>query len=267
MKVAVVVATVVAAVAGALCPPGNVAASIGLTGAVWTAAGGAVFVAAAAGAALAAVAIGGSIAASIQEGLFAGERALNAYSINGRKTQIPHGYKRVEQKSSRIIGGSFKDRMIIKDYTQNEIEAILCPDYTVNQPLYNQIFTGGEFTLRHSQSQSPNYLHYIPKYPNQKNLGFTPSTQEYYFFSNEGRHFYMPSQYQESAKQTKYIVNLQGVGDNIAALGIKINYTEVRQEVQKKLGDMNVLEITIKKILNLQKQTMIVSMKQKKKKE
>ena len=37
-----------------------------------------------------------------------------------------------------------EERIIIKDPTKNKVNAIICPDYTVNQAYYNQIFTGNE---------------------------------------------------------------------------------------------------------------------------
>lgn len=94
--------------------------------------------------------------------------------LNGRATKAPKGYKIVEEDNSRKLTHSFKDRIIIKDPSHNEAKAIICPDYTVNQAYYNQIFTGNEHRITTDNWQNP---------------FVSPDGDSY--FSNNGRHFYI----------------------------------------------------------------------------
>ena len=150
----------------------------------------------------AAAVVTGTIAA-IDEGIKAIQRATAKKQLNGRYTDVPGGYKRTEKDESRKLGGDFVDRIIIKDKTHNNIEAIICPDYIVNQPYYNQIFTGNEHIVRTTISQGINIL--------------TGYNQNY--FSNDDRHFYMPS-YFDINQSKLYTCKIKGVPDNVKAVGL-----------------------------------------------
>lgn len=150
----------------------------------------------------AAAVVTGTIAA-IDEGIKAIQRATAKKQLNGRYTDIPGGYKRAEKDESRKLGGDFIDRIIIKDKNHNNIEAIICPDYTINQPYYNQIFTGNEHIVRTTISQGINIL--------------TGYDQNY--FSNDDRHFYMPS-YFDIHQSKLYTCKIKGVPDNVKAIGL-----------------------------------------------
>jgi hypothetical protein len=52
--------------------------------------------------------------------------------LNGINTQIPKGYKLVENKDSRKLTESYYDKLILESPKINSVQAILCPDYTVN---------------------------------------------------------------------------------------------------------------------------------------
>ena len=142
----------------------------------------------------------------------------------GRQTKLNSGYRRKEIKDSRLLEGSFRDRVIIKDITQNEIGTILVPEYTVDQPLYNQLFTGGDFVLKRSAIQSPNFCDTVLEYDDPKDKAHG-ERRTFYYFSENNRHFYMPSQYQQLAPEDlqNYQVKLLGVPDSVSCLGIDMH--------------------------------------------
>lgn len=107
---------------------------------------------AAAGAVLSAVTV--AIIASLDEMALAINRQVKTQRLKGRNSKISAGYYRSEVDDSRRLGYSFKSRLIIKDYTKNEVGALLCPDYDVNPQKYNQFYTGSEFALLTAKSQA-----------------------------------------------------------------------------------------------------------------
>lgn len=144
-----------------------------------------------------------AVAASIDEGIKVIQRSAATKVLKGRHTEVPSGYKRVEKDESRKVGGEFINRIIIKDESSNNIRGILCPDYEINQPYFNQIFTGNKHLLRTTISQGVNIL--------------TGYNQNY--FSNDDRHFYMPSYY-DTKVQKQYECKVCGVPDDTKLIGI-----------------------------------------------
>ena len=117
-----------------------------------------------------------------------------ARAIKGRNESIPKGYKREEQDESRLLLQDLAERYIIKDVTKNSPEAIIVPDYQVNQPYYNQFLTGDKFTVKLTYEQpSTNFLN------------------DGYFESHE-RHFFV-DQYVTQNDNRSYNVELVGVPD------------------------------------------------------
>ena len=117
-----------------------------------------------------------------------------AKAIKGRHEPIPEGYQRNETKNSRKLTQNQEDRYIIKDPSKNNPEAIIVPDYQVNEPYYNSLLTGADFTVKltHEQS-STNFL-----------------TDGY--FENHQSHFYM-NNYIAQEDNRSYQVKLVGVPD------------------------------------------------------
>lgn len=144
-----------------------------------------------------------AVAASIDEGIKVIQRSAATKVLKGRYTEVPSGYKRVEKDESRKVGGEFINRIIIKDESSNNIRGVLCPDYEINQPYFNQIFTGNKHLLRTTISQGVNIL--------------TGYNQNY--FSNDDRHFYMPSYY-DTKVQKQYECKVCGVPDDTKLIGI-----------------------------------------------
>lgn len=144
-----------------------------------------------------------AVAASIDEGIKVIQRSAATKVLKGRYTEVPSGYKRVEKDESRKVGGEFINRIIIKDESSNNIRGILCPDYEINQPYFNQIFTGNKHLLRTTISQGVNIL--------------TGYNQNY--FSNDDRHFYMPSYY-DTKVQKQCECKVCGVPDDTKLIGI-----------------------------------------------
>ena len=117
-----------------------------------------------------------------------------AQAVKGRNDEIPDGYERKEQKESRKLTHVLSDRYIIKDSSKNSPEAIIVPDYQVNQAYYNQFLTGGSFTIKLTYEQpSTNYL-----------------TDGY--FTSDWRHFYVDT-YMTQNDNRSYKVDLVGVPD------------------------------------------------------
>ena len=117
-----------------------------------------------------------------------------AKSVKGRNEEIPKGYERSEQDSSRKLIHDLAERYIIKDSTKNSPSAIIVPDYQVNQPYYNQLLTGDKFTVKLSYEQpNTNFL----------NDGY---------FNSDWRHFYT-SGYITQNDNRSYNVELVGVPD------------------------------------------------------
>ena len=152
----------------------------------------------------AATGLGMTAAATVQEIVNVVKRTKATIKLEGRNTKIPGGYYRSENSSSRTLSTDFYDRIIIKDDSKNEVAAILCPDYSVNQPYYNQIFTGNNHILRSTIAQNINEL-----------AGYSSS-----FFENEENHFYVPSYYDNKNIQ-QYNCKIIGIPDNVKVLGLE----------------------------------------------
>ena len=117
-----------------------------------------------------------------------------AKACKGRNEDIPDGYERKETEDSRKLMHDLNARYIVKDVTKNSPDAIIVPDYQVNQPYYNQFFTGGNFYVKLAHEQpNTNYL----------NDGY---------FESDSRHFYVPGYLLESDNKF-YNVKLVGVPD------------------------------------------------------
>ena len=117
-----------------------------------------------------------------------------AQAVKGRNDDIPKGYERKEQDESRKLKHDLDERYIIKDPSKNVPDALIVPDYQVNQPYYNQFLTGDEFTISLAYEQpDTNYL----------NDGY---------FESDSRHFYV-SGYSLQNDNRSSKVNLVGVPD------------------------------------------------------
>ena len=141
--------------------------------------------------------------ASTQELGYAIVRIGAKKKLNGRNTKAPSGYKIVEEDDSRRIIDSYEDRIIIKDNSKNDIQGIICPDYTVNQPYYNQIFTGNEHLIKTDSRQS----NVIEAYSGES------------FFTNDYRHFYIDN-YKNVTIKSATTTKVVGVPDNTKCVGI-----------------------------------------------
>ena len=95
---------------------------------------------------------------AIQEVRYGVGRIFAKKKLDGRNTQCPSGYKIVETDESRKLTQDFRDRIIIKDPSKVKVQAILCPDYEVNQGYYNSIFTGNKHKIGLTITQSANGL-------------------------------------------------------------------------------------------------------------
>lgn len=190
------------------------ATAVGLTGIAATACtvGVAAGLGAVAGAAAGAVV--GTTVGAVDSAIKGINRMITPTKLQGRKTKIPNGYKRVETDDSRLLGKTFEDRIIIKDNTCNEVGAILCPDYDVQPQYYNQLITGGEFTLKTSNSQAL-INHYSIKEETSSKV------EQGYFFSNDSRHFYISQQQYSNVNTVQtYSARLQAIPDNISCATI-----------------------------------------------
>lgn len=190
------------------------ATAVGLTGIAATACtvGVAAGLGAVAGAAAGAVV--GTTVGAVDSAIKGINRMITPTKLQGRKTKIPNGYKRVETSDSRLLGKTFEDRIIIKDNTCNEVGAILCPDYDVQPQYYNQLITGGEFILKTSNSQAL-INHYAIKEETSSKV------EQGYFFSNDSRHFYISQQQYSNVNTVQtYSARLQAIPDNISCATI-----------------------------------------------
>lgn len=127
--------------------------------------------------------------------------------LDGRNTKCPSGYKIVETDESRKLSQSFIDRLIIKDSSKNKIQAILCPDYEVNQAYFNQIFTGNEHLIENTYSQGNNLLQgHSSNYFSEDLL-------------NNNRHYYIPDYY-DSTINISSTYKIVAVPDNTKCVGL-----------------------------------------------
>ena len=151
-----------------------------------------------------AITVAASVASAQAIGLKA-RQARNkraAQAVKGRNEKIPEGYERKERDESRKLTNDLAERYIIKDGSKNSPDAMIVPDYQVNQPYYNQFLTGDLFTVKLSHEQPvDNYL-----------------TDGY--FTSDWRHFYSRNYYVQQENRS-YNVNLVGVPDGCPIKMIK----------------------------------------------
>ena len=121
---------------------GTIGATIGL-GAIGLAATAGVI----AGATIVGTAVTIATLGAIQEVRYGTQRLFTKKKLDGRNTKCPSGYKIVETDESRKLTQDFLERIIIKDPSKVKVQAILCPDYEVNQGYYNSIFTGNKHKI------------------------------------------------------------------------------------------------------------------------
>ena len=155
-----------------------------------------------------AAAIGAAVAVgAVYEGVIAIQYAVNngraKKSLNGRETKPPASHKIAEVKDSRKLDQDFNKRFIPKDPSKNIVAGILCPDYELNQPYYNQIFTGNNHLIQLTKSQNINCLN-----------GFSSN-----YFTNNSRHFYVPDYFDRNI-QNSYTFKIIGVPDSVKCIGI-----------------------------------------------
>ena len=185
---------------------GSVAAVASAAGAVVTGALTSTLVVGTAIAAGAAV-VGTAVAGAIQEVRYGignyTQKWFKKKKLDGRNTKAPAGHKIVETDDSRKLSQDFLDRFIPKDPSCNMVSGIICPDYALNQPYYNQIFTGNTHLIQLTQSQNINYLN-----------GHSSN-----YFTNDNRHFYVPS-YVDRDVYTSHNFKIVGVSDNVKCVGI-----------------------------------------------
>ena len=198
------VIVVAAAIVASVFTCGAAAAAIGVGLAVGLSVGTATGVAAVAaitGIVAGGLVVGLGVAAGISAGVERDRARRNkdeAMKIKGRHEEIPEGYERKELPRSRQLLHDLGSRYIIKDPTKNTAEAIIVPDYQVNQPFYNQFLTGDRFTIKLLREQPiTNYL-------------------DDGYFESDYRHFYV-SNYQLQKDTRSSIVKLVGVPDGCPA--------------------------------------------------
>ena len=151
----------------------------------------------------AAAGLGVTIAGITQEIRYSVSRNFETVKIDGRNSSIPSGYTIEETEVSRKLDNNYINRLIIKDSTKNKVQAILCPDYEVNQAFYNQIFSGNSHKIGLTISQSTNGLN-----------GFGSN-----YFTNSNRHFYIPKYYDMNVRN-QYTFNVVGVPDGTPCVGL-----------------------------------------------
>ena len=169
---------------------------------VFTMGAGAVIVGIVAGAALASTAL----VVAVKEGYdeIANEvrqkKGRPKKKLDGRNTEPVSGYDIIESEESRKLISDFNARVIIKDPSKNKVQGIFCPDYELNQPFYNQIFTGNKHLIKSTKAQGINELN-----------EFSSN-----YFTNIERHFYIPSYYDRNTQKQGYF-NIVGVADGVKA--------------------------------------------------
>ena len=129
-----------AAAIGTVC--GTIGAAVGL-GSIGVAATAGII----AGATIVGTAVTMATLGAIQEVRYGTQRLFATKKLDGRNTKCPSGYKIVETDESRKLTQDFFERIIIKDPSKVKVQAILCPDYEVNQGYYNSIFTGNKHKI------------------------------------------------------------------------------------------------------------------------
>lgn len=95
-----------------------------------------------------------SLATGVQTISLGIKRLTSNQIYNGWDTECPGGYYVEEKSTSRKLGKSYQERVILKEPTQVSVTGILCPEYTVNQPYFNSIFTGNDHLIEAIDLQS-----------------------------------------------------------------------------------------------------------------
>ena len=144
-----------------------------------------------------------ALAGGVQETRYAIGRLFAKKKLDGRNTKTPSGYKIVETDESRKLDQDFYNRFIPKDPSKVKVQAIICPDYSVNQAYFNQVFTGNHHVIQLTATQSVNGL----------------SGHSSNYFSNDKRHFYIPYYYDMNVRN-QYNFKIIGVPDNIKLVGL-----------------------------------------------
>lgn len=165
--------------------------------------------------ATAAIVVGAGVTAAALTATYAtaqtavyGVQSWQKKKLDGRNTKVPSGYKLVEVDESRQLKHDFIDRIIIKDSTKNKVQAIICPDYELNQPYYNQIFTGNEHLIESTLSQGTNIL------MGHSSNYFTEDTL------NNNRHYYIPDYYDTTSTSVYGTYKIIAVPDNVKCVGL-----------------------------------------------
>ena len=99
---------------------------------------------------------------------------------------------------NRILNQNFEDRLYtIKDSIKVRTQGAICPDYDVDYPYFNSLFTGDKFVLQESDFQSANN-----------------------FLTRDGRNFYTSGGVSISSNDDYYTVKVIGVEDNTKLVAI-----------------------------------------------
>lgn len=180
---ALAVATVfTCGVAGAVT--GAITISAIATAATSTAVTGAVATAATiAGIAAGSVITASVVAAATQSAILASKSGKT--TLDGWRTKTPSGFTKEEEDDSRRLTQDFKERMIIKDPSKNEVQCILSPEYETNIAYFNTIFSGNTHHIQSAISQ------------NQLQIESEDGTIIPYFAEDsiQPRHFYIKDYY------------------------------------------------------------------------
>lgn len=195
---AAVIGSVLAPVAAALASVGvgtevAVVASIGITLAATAGAG----------------ALVGTMVAALDEIHLATNRNVTNLELKGREVVCPSGMVQKDAENSRKLAQNFEDRLIIKDPTQNEVRAIICPDYDINPTTLNSIICGN--------------THYVEIARSQLNDTIGPERSRY--FDNNGRQFFI-REYQDEDIQKAAYLQISAIEDNqkVGAVGEDLFY-------------------------------------------
>lgn len=109
------------------------------------------------------------------------------------------------ENDSGIITHDFGSRVItIKKEEGVRIEGAICPEYDINYPYFNSLFTGGNFIVRQSINGQLNDL------------------------NNDLNHFYSTKYNDKSSIESYYNCNIIGVEDNVKLVGIGDNMFSAR---------------------------------------
>lgn len=92
----------------------------------------------------------------------------------------------------RVLTQSFDDRLYYLSPNQVDMRAAICPEYDLNAPYLNQLFTGGEFKIRESS--------------------FSPSNK---YFTRSYRNLYVPTYKSREIENSYVTTKIIGVGDNV----------------------------------------------------